>query len=206
MKPAEPSLKQDKRQAIIDAASKAFLENGYQNTSMETISCEAGVAKQTLYNYFGNKDALFVAVIDQKCDLNSNSFLLTNEITPENLEAVLQRYATNKLLDLVSKENVALYRTIIAEAIRFPNLGKLFFQNSIEEDRLLLAAFFLKQKQAGYLEVDDPELAALFFQGALNSYFRSKLIMADDLPSKQEIQTYINYCIQQFLALHQKKV
>ena len=197
-----PAVKSDKRQTIIDAASEAFLENGYQNTSMETISCKAGVAKQTLYNYFGNKDALFIAVVDQKCDYRENATMRSSDIKSENVEEVLKKYAQSKLADLVSPENTAMFRMMISEAIRFPNLGEMFFKAGLEKDRLLLVDFLTLQNQAGNLVVDDPEQAALFFQGALNAYFRPKFIMTGEIPSKEAIQQYIDYCIEKFLLLY----
>lgn len=198
----QPAVKSDKRQTIIDAASEAFLENGYQNTSMETISSKAGVAKQTLYNYFGNKDALFIAVVDQKCDYHDNATMRSSDITSENVEEVLKKYAQSKLADLVSPENTAMFRMMISEAIRFPNLGEMFFKAGLEKDRLLLVDFLTLQNQAGNLVVDDPEQAALFFQGALNAYFRPKFIMTGEIPSKEAIQQYIDYCIEKFLLLY----
>lgn len=198
----EPATKNDKRQAIIHAASEAFLENGYQNTSMETISNKAGVAKQTLYNYFGNKDALFIAVVDQKCDYRDNATMRSTDIKSENVEEVLKKYAQSKLIDLISSENTAMYRMMISEAIRFPNLGQMFFLAGLEKDRLLLVDFLTLQKEAGNLAVDDPEQAALFFQGALNAYFRAKFIMTGEIPSKEAIQKYIDYCIEKFLILY----
>lgn len=203
IKPTEPAARSDKRQAIIDAASDAFLDNGFQNTSMETISSKAGVAKQTLYNYFGNKDALFIAVVDQKCDYGDNSTMRSADLKSENVEEVLHKYARSKLADLVSAENTAMFRMMISEAIRFPNLGKMFFNAGLEKDRLLLVDFFTLQNEAGNLVIDDPEQAALFFQGALNAYFRPKFIMTDETPSKETIQKYIDYCIKQFLTLYQ---
>lgn len=203
IKPTEPVARSDKRQAIIDAASDAFLDNGFQNTSMETISSKAGVAKQTLYNYFGNKDALFIAVVDQKCDYGDNSTMHSADLKSENVEEVLHKYARGKLADLVSTENTAMFRMMISEAIRFPNLGEMFFNAGLEKDRLLLVNFFTLQNEAGNLAIDDPEQAALFFQGALNTYFRPKFIMTGKAPSKEAIQKYIDYCIKQFLTLYQ---
>lgn len=186
---------------IIQAASEAFLQNGYQNTSMENIAALAGVAKQTLYNHFGNKDALFVAVVDRMCT-GEDEQLRSATISSKNVEEVLQQYAQRKLADLTSVENTAMFRMMIAEAIRFPTLGEMFFRAGLEKDRQLLVDFLTRQKQAGNLDVDDPEMAALFFQGALNAYFRPKFIMTGRASSKEEIQQYVDYCIEKFLKLY----
>lgn len=201
MTPSTSSSCLNKRQKIIQAASEAFLQNGYQNASMENIAALAGVAKQTLYNHFGNKDALFVAVVDRMCACEDEQMRST-AISSKNVEEVLQQYAVRKLADLTSIENTSMFRMMIAEAIRFPDLGEMFFREGLEKDRQLLVDFLTRQKQAGHLNIDDPEMAALFFQGALNAYFRPKFIMTGRAPSKEEIQKYVDYCIEKFLMLY----
>ena len=57
----------EKRDKILDAASDLFLEQGFSPTSMDMVAKKAEVSKQTVYSHFSNKDALFIAVIDQKC-------------------------------------------------------------------------------------------------------------------------------------------
>lgn len=51
-----------KREQIIDAAGKLFLEKGFENTSMDDVSKEAELTKRTLYQYFLSKEDLFFAV------------------------------------------------------------------------------------------------------------------------------------------------
>src|SRR5690606_8903930 len=57
----------DKQRAIIEAAARTFLAAGYREASMDAIAREAGVSKQTTYNHYGNKEALFSDVITQHC-------------------------------------------------------------------------------------------------------------------------------------------
>jgi len=192
----------DKRQQIIQAASEAFLQKGYQNASMETIAGEADVAKQTLYNYFGNKDALFEEVVNLLCNCENEQMLAT-DISSDRVEAVLQAYAQGLLSDLLSIEDTSLFRMMVAEALHFPNLGKMFFQAGMEKDRQLLVEFLSRQQAAGNLLIDDPEQAALFIQGALNAYFRPKYIMTGERPDREEMQKHIDYCIDKILTLYQ---
>lgn len=194
-------MNKDKCQQILAAASQAFLEKGYLDTSMDSISAKAGVAKQTLYNHFANKDALFVAVVQQQCSLSEDYKLM--EKVHLSVKEALQGYAKNKLTDLVSGEQTAMYRMMIAEAMRFPSLGEMFFAKGIDKDRQNLEEFFTHQAQAGKLKLDDAQQAALFFQGSINAYFRPKFIMTGRLPSQEKLQSYINYCIDNFLKLYQ---
>lgn len=52
----------DKRAAVLEAGRVLLLKQGFRATSMEAIAAEAGIAKATLYKYYGDKDAVFVAL------------------------------------------------------------------------------------------------------------------------------------------------
>ncbi|MEU6033260.1 TetR family transcriptional regulator [Streptomyces tauricus] len=52
----------DRRQAIIDAATALFAQQGFSDTSMADIVDASGVATGTVYRYFDNKDAVVMAV------------------------------------------------------------------------------------------------------------------------------------------------
>ena len=54
-----------RRNQILDAGLALALKNGLRGTSMEALAREAGIAKPTLYSYFPNKDAVFVAVLQR---------------------------------------------------------------------------------------------------------------------------------------------
>jgi AcrR family transcriptional regulator len=53
----------DKREQILSAARRLILRQGLRATSMEAIAAEARVAKPTLYKYFGDKNAVFEAIV-----------------------------------------------------------------------------------------------------------------------------------------------
>ncbi len=48
---------------MLEVAQKLFIQNGYENTSMDDIAKEAQFTKRTLYQYFLNKEDLFYAVV-----------------------------------------------------------------------------------------------------------------------------------------------
>lgn len=54
------------KKVIVAAALDAFLEHGYVGTTMDEIATKAGVARRTVYNQFGSKAALLIAVINDR--------------------------------------------------------------------------------------------------------------------------------------------
>ena len=54
-----------KRDAILEAATTAFRDEGFECTSMDRIAELAGASKRTVYNHFRSKEALFQAVVER---------------------------------------------------------------------------------------------------------------------------------------------
>jgi AcrR family transcriptional regulator len=50
--------------AILAAAMKEFTEKGYEGARIDSIAARARINKRMLYHYFGNKQALYVAVLE----------------------------------------------------------------------------------------------------------------------------------------------
>jgi len=59
-----PREREEKRGEIVTAATGLFTRAGYDETPMTAIAAAAGVATNTIYWYFKDKDALLVAVLD----------------------------------------------------------------------------------------------------------------------------------------------
>jgi len=53
----------DRKQQIIDAATKSFTLFGYKATTMDQVAKIANVGKGTIYNFFKNKEELFDEII-----------------------------------------------------------------------------------------------------------------------------------------------
>ena len=64
----------EKRDRILVAAREEFLRHGLRATSMEAIARAAGVAKPTLYAYFPDKDAVFLAIVTQVLEAKAAAF------------------------------------------------------------------------------------------------------------------------------------
>jgi AcrR family transcriptional regulator len=105
---------------ILEQATASFLRDGYAATSIEAIAKARSVAKRTIYARWSGKPALFRAVVEQ---LMSQWLVLSGEWEPAaSLEAALRQAADRIMAIGLTAEAVALYRLLVAESGRFPEL------------------------------------------------------------------------------------
>jgi AcrR family transcriptional regulator len=101
------------RRALLDAATRAFVEHGYHRASIDRVSEEAGLAKGTVYNYFPSKQAIFDAVLLEACTLAVNSANAVPESAPTR--ARLEAFVAGNLA--WAQENKALALLFAKELI-----------------------------------------------------------------------------------------
>jgi AcrR family transcriptional regulator len=58
-------IKAQRREKILDAGEHAFRQFGFRGTTMEAIAETAAMSKVTLYGYFRDKEAVFLAVAER---------------------------------------------------------------------------------------------------------------------------------------------
>lgn len=105
-------LKKEKTaQAILDAASRRFAAEGIDPARMEDVAADAEVSVGTLYNYFGSKQALVVALFDRDVRqmMESGSAAVSEDVDP--IEAV--RHLFSAYLDVVMGTDRALLREVL---------------------------------------------------------------------------------------------
>ncbi|UMZ13225.1 TetR/AcrR family transcriptional regulator [Pseudomonas sp. MPFS] len=151
-----------KRQAILDAAKKLFLSNGYASTSMDAVAAEAGVSKLTVYSHFNDKETLFSAAVVAKCEeqLPTLIFELPPDTSVENLLLSIGR-GFHQLVN--SDESVNLHRLIMALGSQDPKLSQMFIQAGPERVLQGMERLLGKIDQLGTLRIDKPRNAAEHF-------------------------------------------
>lgn len=69
----------EKYEAVLDACTLVLARLGYQKTSMLELSLESGVAVPTIYQYFENKESIFLAWIDRVIDQILNQIVILED-------------------------------------------------------------------------------------------------------------------------------
>lgn len=162
--------KAERRIAIIELATRTFLENGYDRTTMSGIAADLGGSKGTLWSYFASKEELFAAVLDSATVAFRS--LMTSILDPElPIDDVLVGFAEKFISRITLPDAIALQRLIVSEVERFPEIGRIFYDRAPGRSRLLLAEYLSIHMEAGALRRDDPgEAAGTFLSMCAGSY------------------------------------
>ena len=135
---AEPT-----RVRILDAAIRAFSENGLAGARTEQIAEEAGVNKALLYYYFKGKDDLYAAALEQVIEsvrAESASVLETNASAGERFVQIVlgnfdRAHSHPAMRSMIQQEMVRLHR---GEENRMASMAEKFFRPLVVMvDRLL---------------------------------------------------------------------
>lgn len=153
-----------RKRAILDAARSLFLEKGYGATTLSDIVSRSGGSLTTIYDLFGNKPGLLCAMVEERCARLANVIERASMGSRGPAEA-LREIAEYMFDQLNEPEAVALFRIVIAESPRLPELGRHFYESGPVVAQAKLADYLARETALGTLRVDDPALVApLFFQ------------------------------------------
>jgi AcrR family transcriptional regulator len=89
----EQAVRDAKRNLILDAARKVFAERGFHDTRLEDIAAEAGFSKASLYNYYSDKEAIFLSLATRELDRVIEELRRQNDPDRDsstNLEAMIR--------------------------------------------------------------------------------------------------------------------
>lgn len=112
--------------AIVQIATRSFFENGYAATSMSAIADELGGSKATLWSHFSSKEALFSAVVDEMIQQFSRE--IEDVLSGQTFSQPSLRRLCLRFLDrLMSDHSVRVFRLIIGEGERFPEMTEVFW-------------------------------------------------------------------------------
>lgn len=160
------SARSETRDAIVSAAERLFLEQGFDGVSMDQLAAAAGVARRTLYNQFGGKEDIFREVLRRLSDRISAALPPGIE-TQGDVDAVLRLVGQAVLAFQGTTQFIGLMRMAVAGVRQFPWIAQEF--TGILEIHLERFARYLSHLTTlGVLDCPHPVLAAHQFLGLIN--------------------------------------
>lgn len=188
-----------KREEILDAAAEAFRIDGFEATSMDRIAEQAGASKRTLYNHFGSKEALFVAMVNARM----RALRALSEVTfdpDEPVAAQLVEVARAKGAAAADPEWAGLLRVVLGVMARYPDLAAQAAAES-EKGEDSLVRFMREATAAGALRAEDPERATAHFWALIKgAVFWPRLFSVHPAPPPEAEQAELEDLVATFLA------
>ncbi len=170
----------------------------------DEIAALARVSKQTVYKHFADKESLFTQIVTTT--VNEISDPISEEILhladSGDLEADLRDLARRLLARVMQLRLLELRRLVIAEAGRFPELGRTFYERGPGRTIAALATVFEQLAARGLLRLEDPGLAATHFNWLIMSASinQAMLLGSDGIPARRELGRYADVGVRAFLA------
>lgn len=191
-----------KRDAILDAAKALFASHGFDGTRMDAIAKAAEVSKLTVYSHFGDKDALFKAAVESKCEQQMPAAMFrVPSGTPvrDALRVIAQGF--HGLIH--SPESLSLHRLMIANAGQDAHLAELFFEAGPRKTLSGFEQFLQHAIDAGQLDIAEPARAAQHFFVLLKGIGHLKMLCGcAKPPSRKEIAAHIDSVVDMFLRAY----
>ncbi len=166
----------DRRTAILEAAAQVFFEQGYAATSIDAIIERIGGSKRNIYSEFGNKEGLFTALVSESADA-ALSALSVDHFGGKDLSEILLEFGRRLLEIYMSPGLIGVYRSIMSEALRFPELAKAFYQKGPGRASDRLAEVLQEARDRGEIQLDDCHWAADHFVGMFRDNLHLRVVL-----------------------------
>ena len=195
---ASPVPRGEKRRDQISAvAERMFLERGYAETTMQLIAERAGASKETLYRHFGCKEALFSEVVRRRAALMMGGEESELSGPPRR---VLLSLALSMLHFLGAADSICLYRVVIAELPREPELGRIFYAQGPGRIIARMSDYFRRAAARGDLQVADPDIAARLFLGAVLAHHQMSRLIGGASFTEAALRAHAEEAVSLFMA------
>ncbi|GAB4209010.1 MAG: TetR/AcrR family transcriptional regulator [Roseiflexaceae bacterium] len=184
----------ERRRQILEAALKVFSTKGFQKATNKDIAEAAGISPGLIYWYFKDKQDLFLSIIRERAPI-FNMLAQTDQLVDLPPEQGLALVARAFLSAYQSPTTVGLFRMLISEVIRFPEMADMFYTQGLGVVLHALSAYMAHQMEAGRLRPGDSMLAARTFMGMLLVHILAREVIrqpeAVALPEQQVIDNAV---------------
>lgn len=195
----------ERSDVVLRAATRIFLAHGFSASTTDMIQREAGVSKATVYACYQNKEALFAAVIQRECAIMTDTMRALH-IERGRIRQTLNELGLSYLKIVLSPVGLALFRVVVADAVRFPELAREFYLAGPRVIAAMVADVLSEAVAAGELDLQHVgiENAASLFASLLRGEGQLEcLLHPQAAPSEAQLDHWANVAVNAFLAAYE---
>ncbi|BBE75241.1 TetR/AcrR family transcriptional regulator [Phytobacter diazotrophicus] len=190
-----------KRQTILDVATKAFIELGFNNTSMSEIASRVGGSKSTLYNYFSSKEEIFSAVMETSAKREIADAFESLDFK-QDIEITLNKFGRQYLASIMRGNILAIWRMAVSESER-SDIGQRFYTQGPQRGWKLLSDYLGKKIEEGVLRKSDSGVCAMHLKGLIEAeLYLSVVLGVEAAPDSKKIEEVTARAVTVFLLAY----
>ncbi len=149
---------------ILDATTRVLVKQGFDGLSTNAVAAVAGVSIGSLYQYFPNKEALVLALIDRHVE-QMNAAILAELTRVKNLPVAEAARCVIELTIRAHAIDPDLHRVLTEQV---PRIGKLARLREVDEICQRMVAGLLAARR-DEIAIRDPDLAAFILVSTIES-------------------------------------
>jgi AcrR family transcriptional regulator len=153
-----------RRKQILEAATRVFAEKGFRRATTREVARTAGVSEGTIYNYFKNKDALLMAILDRLNETERRAVDFEEGMATD-FQGFLQGYLRRRMSTIW--ENREVFRVVLSEMLVNADLRELYLRQVVEPTMKMAEENFRSRVEKGAVRETDAPLAMRSVAGAV---------------------------------------
>jgi AcrR family transcriptional regulator len=191
------SERESRRNEALAAALIVLVEHGYDRMTMQEVARRARSSKESLYGWFGGKDAMVAELIRHQA-AQTNAAITAGLTADRDPLQVLVAVAENLQALLLGPASLALNRA----AMSSPTLAELLLAEGRHRSGPLVENYLAGLDRAGLLTVLDPADAFRVFYGLVIQDAQIRALLGEPAPSSTERTRHAKAAVDRFVALH----
>ena len=169
--PIQEQLIQARRTQILDAATKVFADKGFHRATIRDVASAAGIADGTIYNYFENKTALLMGILNRLNETEQRAVDLEN-VVQGDVRSLARAYIRHRY-EVITRDGFEVFQVLISEIMINSDLRELYYQQVIEPTFAIADQFFQQWADEGVIKPLDVRLSTR----AISAMFLGMLLL-----------------------------
>lgn len=155
--PIQEQLIAARRDQILDAAIQVFAEKGFHRATIRDIAKQAGIADGTIYNYFENKTALLLGILNRLNESERREADIAQSLDMD-IETFSQTYMRQRFATLITGDT-EIFRVLLPEILVNPELGDLYYRQIVAPTFAVAETYYQQWVEKGLVKPLDGALA-----------------------------------------------
>jgi TetR/AcrR family transcriptional repressor of mexJK operon len=191
-----------KRAAILEAAKRLFVAQGFAGVSMDQIAADAGVSKLTVYSHFGDKEALFAAAVQAHFEQQlPESLFAAADAAP--LRDGLMQIARAFFAMIMDPDALAGHRIMCTPQVVESGMPQQAWEVGPQRAIDMVAEVLRHHLERGELDIDDLPRAASQFLCLVKGDLHQRVVFGcAPTPPAHEAQAQLEGAVDMFLRAY----